>query len=572
MPDLIDIRAALVKAGFVTEAGEKVPRFHPTKAHVTRLRALLQETGTTSTGSNGEAIYLLWNGLTKLPDCSCGSGRPVTFPTMKACSVSCARTKALDVEAWRPTAEEAVLPLEELLQRFGLDQPSNGTSTIQRQVLAFLCERAGIKGSYPPRLLVQLLRDASTSFKTCPCGSGREVIPEHGTERFCSSTCSAANAFRIAQAGRSYERKTGFTNPWSNPDVTKKLREKTIERYGVQCFPKRLIHIREAIGVELLDTKWQGFRHSYRWRCQKGHEYEKAIPDGMLPVCRTCHPTSSGPQRELHSWLESLGEKVTANDRVIIKPYELDLVLPAHKLAIELNGVYFHDDRAKESGYHRMKADLAEKAGIQLVQVTDAEWVGSNELVKDRLLALLGRISAKVYARSCDLVDVETPEARAFCEVNHLQGWASASTRLGLKYRGELVALMTFTKPRFNKRHAHELVRFCTKVGLKVPGGASRLLKAARSRLADSIVSYADRRYSTGKLYRALGFTLEGTSPPNYWWVNLKGEVYPRYATQKHRLSKLLPKFDASLSERDNMHANGYWCIEDAGHLVFSIS
>jgi hypothetical protein len=66
---------------------------------------------------------------------------------------------------------------------------------------------------------------------------------------------------------------------------------------------------------------------------------------------------------------------------------------------------------------------------------------------------------------------------------------------------------MTFSKPRFNRNYKYELVRFASKLGTQVIGGASKLLKYFEINYnPKSIISYADRRYSNGKLYYALGF------------------------------------------------------------------
>lgn len=102
-----------------------------------------------------------------------------------------------------------------------------------------------------------------------------------------------------------------------------------------------------------------------------------------------------------------------------------------------------------------------------------------------------------------------------------MQGATNAKVRLGLRCNGELVALMTFGKPRFSSKHEWELIRFCTKCDYHVPGAAGKLLKAFERRFCPkSLVSYADRRWSQGKLYKALGFKLDHASPPNYWYFN----------------------------------------------------
>ena len=43
--------------------------------------------------------------------------------------------------------------------------------------------------------------------------------------------------------------------------------------------------------------------------------------------------------------------------------------------------------------------------------------------------------------------------------------------------KNQLVAVMTFGKPRFNKNYEYELIRYATKSGYHILGGAGKLLK-----------------------------------------------------------------------------------------------
>ena len=135
---------------------------------------------------------------------------------------------------------------------------------------------------------------------------------------------------------------------------------------------------------------------------------------------------------------------------------------------------------------------------------------------------------------------------------------------------------MTFSKPRFDKKHEWELVRFCNKCGYHVPGGASKLLKHfERQYNPKSIVSYADRRWTMNNgntLYDRLGFSLDHISKPNYWYWNTEDRDYALYSRiqfQKHKLKGILEHFDESKSEVQNMKDNGYDRIFDCGNLVF---
>ena len=96
---------------------------------------------------------------------------------------------------------------------------------------------------------------------------------------------------------------------------------------------------------------------------------------------------------------------------------------------------------------------------------------------------------------------------------------------------------MTFSKSRFSKKYEWEMVRFCNKLNYHIPGAASRLLKYfEKNWKPHSIVSYADRRWSTGNLYNALGFSLDHISPPNYWYFKTNMlYLESRVKYQKHQ-------------------------------------
>ena len=46
------------------------------------------------------------------------------------------------------------------------------------------------------------------------------------------------------------------------------------------------------------------------------------------------------------------------NDRNLIKPYQLDIIIPKIKLAIQFNGLYWHSIDKMPLGFHLMKTEL----------------------------------------------------------------------------------------------------------------------------------------------------------------------------------------------------------------------
>lgn len=82
------------------------------------------------------------------------------------------------------------------------------------------------------------------------------------------------------------------------------------------------------------------------------------------------------------------GEVITG-DRQIIRPKELDIVLPELKLAIEFNGDYWHSDKFIEENhgmtsfeYHARKQHDARLQGYSLVFVWESDWEGNADAVE----------------------------------------------------------------------------------------------------------------------------------------------------------------------------------------------
>ena len=324
---------------------------------------------------------------------------------------------------------------------------------------------------------------------------------------------------------------------------------------------------------------------SYKWRCRKcgsvfcSFKNEVWFKEGAVKSyarCEKCYPYDlNGTSVDENDLADFLAKHVvvlhnTTQNRQIIPPLELDIYVPSKKIAVEYDGIYWHSESSYiNKTYHLNKTLACEEKGIQLIHVFENEWKLKQDIVKSRLKDILGIYDKTVYARKCIIKEVDNETSRIFQEKNHLQGAVNAKINLGLYFNGELISLMTFGKCRFDKKHDWEMLRFCSKLGYHIVGGAGKLLKHfEKTYQPKSLVSYADRRWSQGKLYKALGFKLDHISAPNYWyWKSLQLESRQKY--QKHFLKEKLKIFDSTKSEVQNMRDNGYNRIFDCGNLVF---
>ena len=152
-----------------------------------------------------------------------------------------------------------------------------------------------------------------------------------------------------------------------------------------------------------------------------------------------------------------------------------------------------------------------------------------------------------------------------------MQGSVGSKIALGLYLEEELLCLMSFGKNRMSSDVEWELLRFASKKGVSVVGGASKLFKHFLTTNTGGIVSYSDRRYSVGNMYSKLGFTFSHFSEPNYFYFKNSLNLESRQKYMKHKLPKLLESFDPSLTEVENMRANGYNRIFDCGNSVWKL-
>lgn len=296
--------------------------------------------------------------------------------------------------------------------------------------------------------------------------------------------------------------------------------------------------------------------HSYKKLKELNVYYEKTISIG---------------ESEVKNYIESISENVVCNDRKIIEPKELDFYIPNNNLAIEYNGNYYHCDSHERITYkyHLDKTERCLKQNIQLLHIFEHQWNDyfKRDIWKSILSGKLGKNNV-IFGRKCKIVNINNKEKNNFLNKNHLQGTCNSSIDLGLIYSNELVAVMTFGKPRFNKNSEWELLRFCNKKFHTVIGGASKLFKYFIKKYKGNIVTYADRTYSNGGLYNKLGFDLIKTNSPSYFYFK-NNEIISRYKSQKSKLGKLLENYNSDLTEYQNMLENGYHRVWDCGTLVF---
>lgn len=296
----------------------------------------------------------------------------------------------------------------------------------------------------------------------------------------------------------------------------------------------------------------------------------------FCPVCDYKDNTyrSNFEKTVLEEIRELLPDKVIQTN-VHFGSYEVDIYIPDLNFAIECNGLYWHSELYKDSKYHyEKKRVLEENFNLHVVYIWEDCWSYQHDNVVARLKAKLG-LNERVYARLCQVSKITAKQSREFLEKYHIQGYVNSSINYGLFYNDELVEVIALGKSRKTiskkKGYDYELYRMCSKPGLTIVGGFSKLIKAFRKEYTGKVISFIDLSWSdlNGTGYKQAGFEIIGISDIEYWWFN-KNERIPirenRINFQKHKL--IAEGYNSKLTEVEIMHDRGYLRVYGPSNLI----
>ena len=259
-------------------------------------------------------------------------------------------------------------------------------------------------------------------------------------------------------------------------------------------------------------------------------------------------------EEELYTFIKDIKNEFENNVWNLLKNYEIDIYSSKLKLGFEFNGNYWHSNIFKKSNYHQEKSLLAQEKGINLVHIFEYEWLEKKDLIKSLIKSKLGIFDKKIFARKCQIKELDYKEYANFCNQNHLQGECGAKVKLGLFYKNELIQIMSFGVPRFTDKFDWEIIRECSKINYIIVGGKEKLWSYfIKNHSPKNCISYCDFSKFTGDSYLKLGFKKERLNKPGFvWWDKKLNITYWRN-----------PIHNQEMKDKD------YLKIYDCGQLVF---
>lgn len=218
--------------------------------------------------------------------------------------------------------------------------------------------------------------------------------------------------FATKEFKKHIKNKYGVSNMSQLSEVKEKVKKTNIEKYGVpyvflnkDILNKSILSKRKKYyyNLELINNEYieplfseeeyinTKKENIYKFKCKNcGNIFEDHIDSSHFPRCLKCYPKyRSLGEIELSDFVSQYID-IIQNDRELIKPYEIDILIPSLKLGIEFNGNYWHTEKfGRDDEYHKMKIDKMNEKGYNLIMIWEEQWNDNKEEIKNYLLEIL---------------------------------------------------------------------------------------------------------------------------------------------------------------------------------------
>ncbi len=349
---------------------------------------------------------------------NCGIQLPLykVLGNSKFCSSKCSNSAELTKNKSKQTS----------LNHYGVDNPAK-SAEVQNKIKITNVERYGVER---PAQNTEIRNKITESCK-------QTLINKYGVDNISKVDFIKEKKINICLAKHGVEfatqlacvkekkketclKKYGVDHPSKNESVKSKIvksnKQTCLNRYGVETIFqtnklkeisyelsqdklwKTILSWKEFVNPLFDRNDLEGYDKEYQWKCLKcGNEFYSNIHstkiepfNQRIPRCLTCYPILSGTskkEQELVEFCKQFYPNLIQHDRKLITPYELDIVIPEIKLALEFNGAYWHSIEAGTPlGYHQMKSMMCETKGYRLIHIWEDEW---SDALKIKLKAVL---------------------------------------------------------------------------------------------------------------------------------------------------------------------------------------
>ena len=263
------------------------------------------------------------------------------------------------------------------------------------------------------------------------CGDNwGKIMAQHACESYDKkhldkdgNPITTGGPFASKEVRKKCEETWGCSSPACNKDTQEKISESIhklwtendeySEFYRNTFYEKTLVKYQQ-INQNILDYDGENFTYKCPVCGETSNfdlQFLRKRLKYNLDLCVNCEPKHgvSSLEKNMVNYIKEIYQgTILENDKIIIAPKELDIVLPDLKLAFEFDGVYWHMDSriyeatdlnkkknmtAKEVWeYDNQKIKLCEDVGYKLIRIKELDWLNDNINTKNFIKNLINEV------------------------------------------------------------------------------------------------------------------------------------------------------------------------------------
>lgn len=368
----------------------------------------------------------------------------------------------------------------------------------------------------------------------------------------------------------------GVTHPMQNKEIKLKLRNTKIQRYNDPGYNNL---------EQIIKTNMLKYGRPYGFDLNKSKKtkyikYKDVNYNNRPKALKTVYEKyGKNYYEQLTKYTSSKISKINLKFAKFINCKDFEFPLDSYSydlkyenILIEIDPSFTHNSSPNkiygrfggiDKNYHSDKTSLARQNGYKCIHIFDwDDWNKIKYLLQDK---------KTLYARKLQVKEVDKKECNEFLNNYHLQNSCNGQeVRLGLYKDNELIEIMTFGKPRYNKNYQWELLRLCTKPEYKVVGGSEKLFKHFIQLVnPESIISYCDNSKFSGEVYSKLGFIQKGKPHPSLHWSKDDEHITDNLLRQRGFDQLFNTNYGKGTSNEELMIEHGWLPIYDCGQMTF---
>ena len=306
------------------------------------------------------------------------------------------------------------------------------------------------------------------------------------------------------------------------------LSDKTIHKKTMNSLVKKHLEKLKKFNLTLLD-EYQSTKEYYNFKCATcGNTFKDHLKNGRIPICKHCFPSNTSiGEKELSNFIKQFSSNISLNDRTLINPLELDIVIPEKHLAIEFNGLYWHsEEHGKNENYHINKSLLCKSKNFNLIHIFEDEWLFQKNIIKGSIKEYFN--SKKIKTNFITFKKIDNKLAKKFNEKYNILGHITTKNNFGLFYKNRLIHVLSVGKPRFNKIYKYEIYRLSSTFNFKIENYFKVLIDNLPLSIKESLIFYENKRFPIINKTLLDNLIFLSNSKPSYFFVKNKNR-YSKY-------------------------------------------